>query len=430
MALDLTGVPRPGYAADAAAAVPGPAVTGRLRSGWEGPALLAGTVALSSFGVVTVYSASAVMAQSMELPHYYFVVRQAAGAVAGLLLLLALSRIDYRRYRALAWPLVGIAVVLLVLTVLPFTSGIAPVINGARRWLYFGSVSFQPAELAKLAVLIWTAALAVKKQDRLPSLTRGLLPFLIVWAAITTLIALQPNLSTALIVLVLAGSVVFAAGARTGHFVVLAAAGLPLLWGQVEGVGYRMQRLAAFLQGTTGVDGVGYQAHQALIAIGSGGIFGRGFGRGQQKFGFLPEAHNDFIFAMIGEEWGLAGVAAIVVAFAAFAVIGYRIARAAPDVFGALLAIGMTNLIVVQALLHMAVNTSLLPTTGVTLPFVSYGRSSLLACMAAVGILLSVARAGRPATAPAEPGSPVEDGAGRWSAAPLGRDPWTTGMAR
>ena len=159
-----------------------------------------------------------------------------------------------------------------------------------------------------------------------------------------------------------------------------------------------MKRIAAFLDATQDPTGVSYQINQSLIALGSGGVVGRGFGAGLQKFGFLPEPHNDFIFAMIGEEWGFIGALAVILAFAAFGLIGYRVARQAPDLFGSLLAVGMTNLIVVQALMHIAITTALLPTTGVTLPFISYGRSSLMVCAIAVGVLMNIARGG-PATA-------------------------------
>jgi len=194
----------------------------------------------------------------------------------------------------------------------------------------------------------------------------------------------------------LAGLVVFAAGARIGHFVALGLVALPLLISQVSGLAYRLDRVRAYRDMNIDVSGLSYQINQALIAMGSGGLIGRGFGHGQQKFGFLPEPHNDFILAMIGEEWGFVGVLMVIVLFALIALIGYRIARHAPDLFGFLLAIGLTNLIVVPAFLHMAVNLSIVPTTGVTLPFFSYGRSSLLVSLAAVGVLVNVARqAGR-----------------------------------
>lgn len=370
------------------------AAASRLGTGWEGSVLLLLTLILLSFGLVMVYSASSISAQMQGLPDHYFVVRQAAGGAVGLVGLVLMAGLDYRLLRPLAWPILAAVILLLLVVVLPGTQAIAPVVNGARRWLMFGPVAIQPSEFAKLALVIWTAALAVKKQDKLPSLSRGLVPFLLIWGVVDGLIFLQPNLSSALLVVLLAALVIFAAGARIGHFLLLGVVGLPILWGQVESVAYRMRRVAAFLDPSHDPAGVSYQINQSLIALGSGGLFGRGFGRGEQKFGFLPEPHNDFIFAMIGEEWGFLGVVVLIVLFTTFALVGYRVARQAADLFGFLLAVGLTNLIVVQALLHMAVNTALVPTTGLTLPFFSYGRSSLLVCLASVGVMISIARVG------------------------------------
>ncbi|MGH7483135.1 MAG: putative lipid II flippase FtsW [Longimicrobiales bacterium] len=366
----------------------------RLGSGWETPALLLLTTLLLGFGLVSVYSASAVMAQADGLPDYYYVVRQATGGAIGLLLLVLAAQIDYRLWRRFAWPLLLVALALLIATVLPGLDSIAPEINGARRWLLLGPVSLQPSEVMKIVVIAWTAMLAVRKQELLHSLSRGLLPFLLVWCVIDLPIFLQPNLSAAVLIMLLAALVVFAAGARIGHFILLAVVGVPLLWSQVESVAYRMRRIVAFLEPTHDIAGASYQVNQSLIAIGSGGPFGLGFGSGQQKFGFLPEPHNDFIFAMIAEEWGFAGTTFLVALYALFGLVGYRVAREAPDFFGFLLAIGLTNLVVVQALLHMSVNLALVPTTGVTLPFISFGRSSLLVCLVAVGVLMNIARAG------------------------------------
>ncbi|MGQ0562752.1 MAG: putative lipid II flippase FtsW [Gemmatimonadota bacterium] len=364
----------------------------RLGTGWEAPALLLLSVALLSFGVVSVYSASAVMAQSKGVADYYFLVRQMSAAAAGLVALALAAQVDYRRLRLLAWPVLLFAIALLVIVILPGTEAVAPRLNGARRWLNVGPAQIQPSEVAKLALIIWTAALAVKKQEKLSSLSRGLLPFLTVWGIVLLLIFMEPNLSAACLVLLLSALVAFAGGARIGHFILLALIGLPILWAQVDSVAYRMKRIAAFLDPSHDPAGVSYQINQAMIALGSGGVWGRGFGHGLQKFGYLPEPHNDFILAMIGEEWGFAGVLAIIIAFTAFALIGYRIARQAEDLFGFLLAVGLTNLVVVQALLHVAVNMAVVPTTGFTLPFVSYGGSSVLVCLTAVGILVSVAR--------------------------------------
>ena len=364
----------------------------RLGRGWEGAAVLLITTMLASVGMVMVYSASVVMAQSQGLPPHHFLLRQMSGVLAGFVALILAAQLDYRRLRLLAWPILGAAVLRLLIVVMPGTEALAPRSNGARRWLLLGSIGIQPSEMAKLALIIWTAHLAVKKQDRLRSLSQGLAPFLLIWGLVAGLILLQPDLSTATLTVFLAALVAYAGGARPGHFVALGLVTAPFLWHQVVRATYRADRIRTFMDPSADVTGLGYQINQSLIALGSGGILGRGFGRGQQKFGFLPEPHNDFILAMIGEEWGFVGVAILTVLFVAFALVGYRIARGATDLFGSLLALGATNLVVIQAFLHMGVNLALVPPTGLTLPFVSYGRSSLIVSLAAAGILMSVAR--------------------------------------
>jgi cell division protein FtsW len=349
-----------------------------------------------SFGLVELYSASALMALEDGLPAHYYALRQLIGVLPGVAAAIVLAKMDYRRLQAIAWPFVAVMFVLLVIMILPGTESVAPRVNGARRWFRFG-IALQPSEIAKLALIIWTAALAVKKQERLRSLRRGLLPFLVVWLAVAIPVLIQPNFSAALLLILLSALVLFAGGARIGHFILVGMVALPVLWNQIESTGYRMRRIVAFLDPTGDPTGVSYQIHQSLIAVGSGGATGVGFGESRQKFGFLPEPHNDFLFAMIAEEWGFIGVCFTLGLFLAFAFVGYRIARAAPDLFGYLIGIGMTNLIVVSALLHMGVALALLPTTGVNLPFMSYGRSGLLVSFAAVGILLSVARSSRAA---------------------------------
>jgi len=361
--------------------------------GWEPGMLVFLVLVTFSCGLVELYSASAPMAQENGLPAHYFALRQLLGFGPGLLIVAVLARMDYNRLRGIAWPLLLLVLILLVVMILPGTESIAPRVNGARRWIRIG-VAVQPSEAAKLALIIWTAALAVKKQERLHSLRRGLMPFLLVWLGFTTPVLLQPNFSAALLLLLLSALVLFAGGARIGHFILIGSAAVPLVWSQVENAGYRMRRIVAFLDPMGDPTGISYQIHQSLIAVGSGGLTGVGFGGSRQKYGFLPEPHNDFLFAMIAEEWGLVGVVLTLSLFLLFAVTGFRIARAAPDLFGYLLGVGMTNLIVVSALIHMGVALALLPTTGINLPFMSYGRSGLLVSFAAVGILLSVARAG------------------------------------
>ena len=370
---------------------PTPLPGSRFGGGWEGAAIMTLTLLLLSFGLVTLYSASSFLAQRQGLPHYHFVVRQAAGAGAGLVCLLVCSRIPYRMWRSLAWPMLFAAWALLVFIILPGTEAFAPERNGARRWLQVGPVSFQPSEAAKLAILVWTAALATKKRDQFRSLSRGLGPFLLIWAVTLVPILLEPDFSTAVLIGMLGCIIIFAAGARVGHFVFLGLLVTPVVLQQFA-TDFREMRLAAFFNPEAHTAGAGYQVRQSLIAIGSGGVGGVGFGEGQQKFGFLPEAHNDFIFALIGEEWGLVGVGLLVLAYVGLILIGFRVASRAPDLLGELLAVGCTSLVALHAFLHMAVNLGLLPATGLPLPLISDGRSNLVVTLAAIGILVAVAR--------------------------------------
>ena len=357
---------------------------------WEGPVLFAVTLLLLSFGLVTLYSASVFMAQQAGEPDHYYVLRQATGAAIGLVALVICARIPHRFWERLAWPILWVSVALLLLLVLPFTEGLTRSANGARRWLDLG-IRFQPSDLAKVSIIVWTAMLAVRKQGEFRSLSRGLVPFLLVWALLLIPVALQPDLSTALLMAMVAALVVFSAGGRIGHFAFLGILAVPVLAAQLS-VGFRSARLRAFLDPAADVEGTGWQLYQSLIALGSGGLTGRGFGNGQQKYAFLPEPHNDFIFAMVGEEWGFLGVTVMVALYMAFIVLGFRIARRAPDLFGQLLALGITNLIALHAVLHMMVGLGLLPTTGLALPLVSFGRTNLVITLAVIGMLISVAR--------------------------------------
>ena len=277
------------------------------RGGWERPVLAVLTLLLLSFGLVNLYSASAPLAQRQGLPDTFYLLRQAVGALAGLVVLVVCARIPYRIWRRYAWPLVFASSAVLVILLLPFARAIAPEINGARRWLELPGFRFQPSELAKLAIVVWTAHMAVVRQHRFRSLSRGMLPFLLVWAVLLVPVVLEPDLSTAFVIGTGAAITLFVGGARIGHFaffgVLLAPVGALLL-----GTATRRERILAFRDLATHAEGAGYQVHQSLIALGSGGIAGRGFGEGRQKFGFVPEPHNDFIFSMIGEEWGLLGV--------------------------------------------------------------------------------------------------------------------------
>jgi len=358
---------------------------------WEGKALLVLTLLLVTFGLLAVYSASAFLAQAKGLPDSYYLVSQATRAAVGLFILWLASLVDYRVYRRLAWPLLLATAVLLIALLLPLSESIAPRVNGARRWLNLGVV-FQPSELAKLAVIVWTAALAVRKQDRLRSLRYGLVPFLIILVPICLLILAEPHFSAAALTAAIAATLIFCAGGRIGHFIFLGLVSLPVLWDQVMNTGYRTNRVLAFLNPAATASDIGYQLRQSLIAVGSGGAFGVGFGESRQKLNYLPEPHNDFIFSIISEEWGFVGAALLIVLFSAWALIGLRIADTAPDLFGRLVAIGITMLIAVAAFAHIGVAIGLLPTTGVNLPFMSAGGTNLVLALVATGILLNIAK--------------------------------------
>lgn len=362
-----------------------------LGRGWEPAVLMGVTMLLFAFGLVTLYSASTFLAYKAGVPDYYFVLRQAAGGAVGLGALVICSKIPYRWWQLTAWPILVATWILLMILVVPGTEEIAPRINGARRWLKVG-ITLQPSDLAKVALIIWTAALAVKKQPHFRSLRKGLLPFLLIWAAVLLPIAAEPDFSTACLIGLLVGMVVFVAGGRIAHFLFLGLLLLPFVWAQM-GVGFRVARWVAFLNPAVDPEGAGFQVRQSLVAIGSGGLTGVGFGEGRQKFGFLPFPHNDFIFAMIGEEWGLMGVLFVLTLYLTLILVGFRIARRAKDLFGELLAVGFTSLIALHAILHMSVGLGLVPTTGLALPLISYGRSNLLVTFASIGILMAIARA-------------------------------------
>ncbi len=357
---------------------------------WVRRGLLLVTGVLVVLGLISVYSASSFVAQSKGLPDSHFLVQQIARVAIGAIALLGATFIDYRIYRRFAWPFLGLVAVLLVLLLVPWTRELAPVRNGARRWIDLG-VAFQPSELAKVAIVMWTATLAVKKQDRLDSLRYGLLPFLLVVGPICLLILAEPHFSATMITAVLALIVLFTAGARLGHFVFIGAAALPLVLDQVMNTGYRMNRILTFLNPALDADGVGYQLRQSLVAIGSGGVFGVGFGESTQKLFYLPEPQNDFIYPIIAEEWGLVGAAALVLLYLAWALFGLRIAASAPDLFGRLLAIGLTAIVAIGAFGHIGVTIGLLPTTGVSLPFISAGGTALVLAMGVTGILYNIA---------------------------------------
>jgi cell division protein FtsW len=334
-----------------------------------------------------------------------FALNQVTGFLIGGVLATSVARLDYHLWERYAWPLLGIVAVLLVIPLLPFTGSIAPVVNGARRWVNFGPFRVQPGDLAKLVIVAWTAMLAAKKGEQMRNFRRGVVPVMVIVMPIVGMIFLEPNLSMALLVTLLAGIVMFSAGARIGHFLLLAVGSAPLVFGAVATAQYRLARILTFLNSGSAPSEATWQVHQSLVGIGAGQLFGVGIGQGQQKLGYLPYAYQDFIFSTLGEEWGFIGVLGLAVGFGLFVWLGFRIARSARDPFGQLLAAGLTAMIGMSAVLHIGVNLAVLPATGITLPFVSYGRSSLLVSLIATGILVSVGQGRGSGSAAATPRS-------------------------
>ena len=360
----------------------------RWRMGAEAQGLVLVSSVLLAFGLAVLYSASALVAMNENHRSAFYLLRQLTGAIVGVVAFAIVAKLDAEKWREWAWPLMLVTVVTMMLTlVLP--DSIAPRINGSKRFL-FGS-SFQPSELGKLGVIVWVSMLVVRKGDSLRRLTKGLVPFLVVIGLLDVLAALEPDLSVSMLYTLLMALLLFVGGARMSHFVALGALAIPVLWHKIERLQYAFLRVTTFLDpGGAPAAAVNYQLKQSLLAVGSGGALGVGFGEGRQQAGFLPYPYSDFIASNIGEEWGFVGLAAIVVAFALYALLGFRIARKARSPFLQLLAVGLTFVTVLTAYLHVGVVIGLLPTTGLTLPFVSYGRSNLVLTMLFTGILVNI----------------------------------------
>lgn len=374
---------------------------------WETRLLAIVCAVLVVLGVAMTYSAALALPNAAgELAGLEYNYRQLSGALIGGILFLVLSRADYHFWRRLAWPLllvtIGLLLVPLLAKVIPALAAVAPLRNNAHRWIDAGPVSFQPSEVARFTLVLWCAMLAAKKGDQIRQFRNGLLPFLVVVGLVTLLILPEPSLSMATLVALLGGVVLFAAGAKIGYFLLGGIAGVVLIVHQIRSTPWRSARLQVFFDPCADAAGTGFQACQSLTTVGSGGITGVGLGQGHANRGFLPEADTDYIFAAYGEAFGFVGVVVLLLLFGIFCWLGFRIARTAPDAFGQYLATGITASVGISALLHMAVSLGLMPTTGLTLPFISVGRSSLIIALASTGILLSVGRMrGKPARAAA-----------------------------
>ena len=354
--------------------------------------LFAAVVALVSVGVVMVYSASAIIAADRFHDPYFFLKKQLFWAVLGFGCLWAAMTANYRILERLMLPLLVVSLVLLVLVLVPPFS---QEINGTRRWFRWGPVSFQPAELAKFSLVVYLAHFLTRRREVVESFWLGLLPPLLVAGSMAGLVLLQPDMGSSLTLVVLVFCLLFLAGGRVRQMTLVAASALPLLAVAIYMAPYRLKRIMTFLDPWADPRGSGFQIIQSYLALGSGGLFGRGLGESKQKLFYLPEPHTDFVFAVLGEELGLLGAVSVIGLFGLLIWRGIRIGLGAPDPFGALLALGLTALLACQTLVNLGVVTGALPTKGLPLPFISFGGSALIMAMVSVGVLLNLSQHAR-----------------------------------
>lgn len=356
------------------------------------PWIFATVAALVGVGLIMVFSASSATAYAAYHDPTFYLKRQLVWLAIGAAVAYAAYRVDYVKLKTIAPALVGIAFVLLLLTLVPHL-GLRT--GGARRWLGTASFSFQPSELAKLALVLFFAAKLSAIGETVRSLSRGAVPLLLVAAMLAVPIFFEPDMGTASLVMFVAFGMLFCAGARIEHLVLVALAILPAAAIAVGTSPYKRARVLAFLDPWKDAQNAGFHIVQSLLALGSGGIFGLGLGASRQKFFYLPEAHTDFIFAVVGEELGLLGTVAVLALFTVFGVRAFVLAQHAPDRFGSLLIGGCALLIIVQAFINIGVVTSSWPVTGVPLPFISFGGTSLVVSMTAAALIMNVGRRSR-----------------------------------
>ncbi len=346
-------------------------------------------ILLLSIGTIMMFSASYASAYYKESSSAHFLIRQGAVGVAGVALMLFISRMNYQSFRMLSFGALAVAVVLLGLVLIP---GIGKKGGGATRWLHFGPISVQPSEIAKLAIIMTFATMASAFREKMKTFRYGILPFAGILAVICGLMAAQPHISGMILIAVVGGTLMFVGGVHWGWFAAVGAIGIVGIWFIMTNMSHSIARLQIWQDPWSDAQGDGYQIIQSLYAVGSGGLLGLGIGKSRQKYLYLPEQQNDFVFAIICEELGFVGACVVLVLFALLVIRGYWIAVKARDRFGSLLAAGVTTLFGVQVFLNIAVVTNLIPTTGVSLPFFSYGGSALLIQLVEMGIVLSVSR--------------------------------------
>lgn len=351
--------------------------------------LLIVIISLLVVGGVMVYSSSAVKGYLYYDDPYHFLKMELIWVSLGLTAMIISMRLNLGFLSQWAKPALILAIVLLVMVKIP---GVGREVNGATRWIGLGPLSIQPSEVIKLSMVLVMAYTLSRNPHQIKSFRKGVLPILGLLGIIAGLIMLQPDLGTTLVVAGTTFFMLIAAGARVGHIVALGGAGIGLVVAAIIAAPYRMNRIFAFLDPWADPLGKGFQTIQALLALGPGGLFGLGLGQSRQKFLYLPENHTDFIFAMIGEELGFVGASLVVLLFFLLAWRGFRTAMLAPDPFSGFLAVGLTSIIIIQAMINMGVVTGVLPVTGITLPFLSYGGTSLVFTMVGAGVLLNISR--------------------------------------
>lgn len=357
------------------------------KRGFDRP-LFISVILLLGFGVVMVYSASAVRAAHEQNDPTFFLIRQVVYGVLGIVAMLIASKIDYRLYAKVVYPILGMAIIGLLLCHTP----LGRTINGASRWIGLGPITIQPSEAVKIALVLWLSYSLAKKSERIKSFSIGFLPHLIVPGLIILLCLLQPDFGTAVVLALVTFALLFVAGAKLGYIMLACIAAMPVAYYLVTGSEYRLKRVLAFLDPISNRYEYGYQLTQSLFGFGSGGVFGAGIGDGLQKFFFLPEAHNDFIAAIIAEELGLVGIWALLLVFVLIFTRGIVISIRAKNEFGTYIGFGLTMMLAVQVLANLGVAMGLLPTKGLNLPFVSSGGTALLMSLYSIGILLNISK--------------------------------------
>lgn len=357
-----------------------------LRKGFD-PTILILTVSLTCFGVVMVYSASSIMAAKKYADEFYFLKRQGIYAVLGFILMATAMQIDYHVLRKLAVPFFLFCTFLLALVLVP---GIGANVGGASRWIRMPGFNIQPSELAKLGLVIYMAHSLTKKGQKVKNFKLGFIPYMLVLALLLALLLAQPDMGSSITLAAIAVIMLLMAGTRISYILSVILISAPFLYYGIMHKAYRRKRILAFLNPWEDPERSGYQIIQSWIGVGSGGPFGKGLGQSMQKLFFLPEAHTDFIFAVIGEELGFVGVVVVATMFLVLVLKGFRTALTASDEFGRNLAFGITLLLGSQAFINMMVVLGMLPTKGLALPMLSYGGTSLLVTLAAVGILLNI----------------------------------------